>query len=407
MVECSGKKIPLLKLFKCLLTVSRGILLIAFLTKGPFCVPLPTISLITVFFYSFKYTIGLSILGVILATLSINVISNCLSSSLGDSCEVLWDSIFLFIAYAIKIFKMLLWDYTDYPFFKEYRYGSIIFDCARYGLFALSIPIFAGVEYGYLVKKNGILTSDHVDALVIYVMYLLPLIMLFSIELIRLIQARRIQTDLIDVFGVDEIFSKKCKSIFSYSQYGLYACNSLSYDKKKQLSCPSLEPEHILKCHMNYMKRPDLKEVNYNQKGENIAIGFHRTSIDAIVAIKDTKMKPSERDNLWIGHGIYFANNLDATSFKAVGTDGKPLGAIICAKIDLGRYKRIEHDYLLAHGRQNIKLDQLRAEEVNSVYLFHTEENKDEFTIPDADCIIEFVIMVDENAISQYRARVH
>ena len=42
---------------------------------------------------------------------------------------------------------------------------------------------------------------------------------------------------------------------------------------------------------------------------------------------------------------------------------------------------------------------------MNSVYLFHSEENKDEFTIPDADQIIEFVIMVDENAIAEYRAR--
>ena len=228
--------------------------------------------------------------------------------------------------------------------------------------------------------------------------YFLPLALHFSIELIRLIQARRIQSDLIDVLGTDELISSKCKAIFSKSQYGLFACNSLT-------TCSSLEPEHILKCHMNYMKRPALKEVNYNEKGVNVAIGFHRTSIDAIVNIKETKMKASERDNLWLGHGIYFANNLNATSFKAVGTDGKPLGAIICAKVDLGRYKRMEHDFLQKHGRQDIKLSQLRAEGVNSVYLFHSEENKDEFTIPDANQIIEFVIMVDENAIADYRAR--
>ena len=96
---------------------------------------------------------------------------------------------------------------------------------------------------------------------------------------------------------------------------------------------------------------------------------------------------------------------MNATSFKAVGTGGKPHGAIICAKVDLGRYKRMEHGFLQKHGRQDIKLSQLRAEGVNSVYLFHSDESKDEFTIPDADQIIEFVIMVDENAIADYRAR--
>ena len=399
MVECNGKKFPMLKLFKCLLTVFRGILLIAFLAVGPYCLPIPEISLTTVFFYSFKLSVGLAFSGVILAILLMYLLIHICTSDEKDSSVALMTVLLArFIASTVQIFKILLWDYTDYPFLKEYRYGSIIFDCARYGLFALSIPIFAGIDFGYLVQRNGPLTPDHVEALVIYVIYFLPLTLHFCIELMRLIQARRIQTDLIDVFGTDEIFSSKCKAIFSKSQYGLFACNSIT-------TCSSLEPEHILKCHMNYMKRPALKEVNYSESGVNVAVGFHRTSIDAIVNIKDTKMKPSERDNLWLGHGIYFANNLEATSFKAVGTDRKPLGAIICAKVDLGKYKRMEHDYLLTHGRQDIKLSQLRAEGVNSVYLFHSEENKDEFTIPDADQIVEFVIMVDENAIAEYRAR--
>lgn len=116
-------------------------------------------------------------------------------------------------------------------------------------------------------------------------------------------------------------------------------------------------------------------------------------------------MKPSERDNLWLGHGIYFANNLDVTNIKAVGTDGRPLGAMICAKIDLGRYKTVNHEDL-AGGRLNIKLSQLREELFNGVYLFHREENKDEFTIPNADRIIDYVIMVDEQALNEYRSRV-
>ena len=401
MVKSNSKKFPLLKLIKCLLTIFRGILLIAFLAVGTFCIPLPKISLIMVFFYSFKIVICLVISGTILAYLVgfIIIYWSCFCFFCFDEMnQSLCEKLFKRIKFIFKIFKKLLWDYTDYPFLKNYRYGSIIFDCARYGLFVLTIPIFAGVEYGYLVKKEGFLTSKHVDALVIYVIYLVPLVAHFSIELFRLIQARRIQTDLIDVFGTDEHFTSKCKAIFSKSQYGLFACNSLS-------NCNSLDPEHILKSHMNYMKRPSLKEVAYNQDNVNIAVGFHRTSIDAIVSIKDTKMKPSERDNLWIGHGIYFANNLEATKNKAVGLDGKPLGAIICAKIDLGRYKKMDHVYLQSHGRQNIKLSQLKAEQVNSVYLFHAHESKDEFTIPDADRIIEYVIMVEENAISEYRAR--
>ena len=175
---------------------------------GPYCLPIPEISLTTVFFYSFKLSVGLAFSAVILAILLMYLLIHiCTSDEKDSSVSLVGALIASFIASTVQIFKILLWDYTDYPFLKEYRYGSIIFDCARYGLFALSIPIFAGIDFGYLVQRSGPLTPDHVEALVIYAIYFLPLTLHFCIELMRLIQARRIQTDLIDVFGTDEIFS--------------------------------------------------------------------------------------------------------------------------------------------------------------------------------------------------------
>ena len=412
MVECCDKKVPILKLFKFSLTILRGVLLVAFLCTGPYSQPLPVISLITVFIYSLKFSIAFAVCSILLVLLILNMTCWCLclcccrkksndSSSDEENSNTTCfknNAGYIYTA-AFYLFKKLLWDLTDYPCFKKLRYGTLIFDCARYGLFALSVPIFVGVDFGVLVKKSGYLTGLHAAALTFYMIYFVAFSLHFVIELVRLIQARKVQLEILDVFGSDELFSPKCKAIFTKSQYGLFACSSLNN------KCDSLEPEHILKCHMNYMKRPELKEARYNENGVNMAVGFHRTSIDAMVAIKDSKMKPSERDNLWLGHGIYFANNLAATSFKAVGTSDKPLGAIICAKVDLGRYKTIKHDFLIANGRQDIRLDQLRSERYNSVYLFHGEENKDEFTIPDADQIIEYVVMVEENAIAEYRAR--
>ena len=409
MVECCNKIVPILKLFKFLLTILRGVLLVAFLCTGPYSQPLPVISLITVFIYSLKFALAFAVCSILLVLLILNMTCWCLclcccnkkSSNTSSDEENTNTTCFknnagyLYIA-AFYLFKKLLWDLTDYPCFKKLRYGTLIFDCARYGLFALSVPIFAGVDFGYVVKT---LTGLHAAALSFYMVYFVAFALHFFIELARLIQARKVQLEILDVFGSDELFSPKCKAIFTKSQYGLFACSSL--DNK----CDALEPEHILKCHMNYMRRPALKEAGFNEEGVNVAVGFHRTSIDAMVAIKDSKMKPSERDNLWLGHGIYFANNLEATSFKAVGTSDKPLGAIICAKVDLGRYKTIEHEFLIANGRQNIRLDQLRSERYNSVYLFHGEESKDEFTIPDAERIVEYVVMVEENAIAEYRAR--
>ena len=72
MVECDGKKFPMLKLFKCLLTVSRGILLVAFISIGRYIMPRPMISFVTVFFYSFKFSVGLIITGIIIFTLIIH-----------------------------------------------------------------------------------------------------------------------------------------------------------------------------------------------------------------------------------------------------------------------------------------------------------------------------------------------
>ena len=85
---------------------------------------------------------------------------------------------------------------------------ALIFDCVRYGLFALSVPIVAGVEYG-LLAKEGKLYPPHVSALILFVFYFVPLIAHFIIELIRLIQTRKMDKSIVDVFGNERI-SAKC-----------------------------------------------------------------------------------------------------------------------------------------------------------------------------------------------------
>ena len=90
MVELCGKKFPLLKVLKCLLTVIRGLLLILFLCVGPYCVPLPTISLITVFIYSFRMALGFLISVFIFVLFLLACCCSGLGKKKGEKKNVFW-----------------------------------------------------------------------------------------------------------------------------------------------------------------------------------------------------------------------------------------------------------------------------------------------------------------------------
>lgn len=190
MVKICGQVVPLLKLIKFLLTLLRGIFFLIFIWIISSAVPSPTASLIAVFVYSFRFTIGLSLS---LLYILLRVIAFCCSDDSKSiiktykaSRKIRGDT----GSFVIGIFKLLLWHYTDYPCLNRQRYGTLIFDCVRYGLFALSVPIIAGVEYG-LLAKEGKLYSPHVSALILFMFYFIPLTAHFIIELIRLIQTRK------------------------------------------------------------------------------------------------------------------------------------------------------------------------------------------------------------------------
>lgn len=72
-----------------------------------------------------------------------------------------------------------------------------------------------------------------------------------------------------------------------------------------------------------------------DEKEQNrIVVGFHQTRHDYAYSIAREGFRPSTVGML--GPGIYFATSLNHIEFKA-----NQLGTYMCAKIDLGKIKRV------------------------------------------------------------------
>ena len=121
MVKICGQAVPLLKLIKFLLTFLRGIFFLIFIWIISSAVPSPTASLIAVFVYSFRFTIGLSLS---LLYIAYRLIAFCCSDDSRSITKTykatrkIHDDSGSFI---IGIFKLLLWHYTDYPCLNKQR----------------------------------------------------------------------------------------------------------------------------------------------------------------------------------------------------------------------------------------------------------------------------------------------
>lgn len=141
----------------------------------------------------------------------------------------------------------------------------------------------------------------------------------------------------------------------------------------KGANCLSRNLYHVIMYHSGNTRYPP-EQTKDNQ----IVVGFHQTSHAAAYSIAKSEMRPSETG--WIGPGIYFATSLDHTEFKA-----NQFGAYICAKVDLGKTKRIKDPK-----------EWSTADTCDTVYYEHPR-GADEFCVRHKRQIRSWIIVVDQD----------
>ncbi|CAF1225538.1 unnamed protein product [Adineta steineri] len=145
----------------------------------------------------------------------------------------------------------------------------------------------------------------------------------------------------------------------------------------KENNCLSRNLYHVIMYHSSNTKYPP-EQTTDNQ----IVIGFHQTSHAFAASIAKTNFKPGQSG--WIGPGIYFATSLDHTEFKA-----NHFGAYICAKVNLGKTRRITAPQQWPS-----------TEDCDTVYYQHPI-GADEFCVHDPKQILSWIILIDQDPNKQ------
>jgi hypothetical protein len=281
--------------------------------------------------------------------------------------------------YLLKIIKALNWSQLDWPCFLRLKYYLYVFDIIHYLVYFISVIVVGSIEISLLnLNKPPII-----------IFYFNSVIFFFHIivELYRIIQSQRVQTTIRDIFASDFKFSSRGVALISENELGSLECPNY-------FKCLIADSQHRAFSHPKEIFKIKFKPCNLNEKGINIMIGFHQTTIQAARSILTTSFKPSSSG--MIGPGIYFANNYDITDHKRnQNTEG---GAIFCAMIDMGKVLEIHSKYT---SNDDV------SKYFNSKYLHHQSGDKlDEFVIYNEKQIIEYTIIVEKKAIENFRRNI-
>lgn len=274
-----------------------------------------------------------------------------------------------------KLVYNLNWSQLDWPCFLKLKYYIYLFDLVRYLIYLVSVVVIFLVE---LLSLNS-----NQNLLIIYVINSLLFLFNVMIEIYRIVQSHRVDETIRDIFSSDVKFSGKAVAMISEEQLDSMVCAQLS-------ECLILDTQHRAFAHAKQLFKIQFQDVPYNKRGVNLMIGFHQTTIEAAKSILLTGFRSSKSGML--GPGIYFANNYDVTEHKRnQSTEG---GAIFCAKIDMGKvYEMNDKNNEINYGRY-----------FNSKYLHHAGGVVyDEFVVYNDSQILEYTLIVEMNAINNYR----
>ncbi len=364
---------PWFKIGKLVLTFIRCILFIIFIILLIFCRVLsskkePVLCLYLILIYNWRFIFALAILFILIL---IKLLKCC--------CCV--TSVF-YVNAKRKLNKLILdlfWYRVDWPCFLRLKYYFYIFDIIHYFVYLVSCVVVGIIQ---------ILNQDLYNGPIIVFFINVPLFLMhIFIEIYRIVQAQRVQSCIRDIFGSDVKFSSKALLMISEDQLGSMSCANIFGTNE---TCQIANAEHRAFSHPKEIFKGNFVNCNYKQMGVNICIGFHQTTIEAAKSILTTSFKPSKQG--MIGPGIYFANNYDITEHKRnQSTEG---GAIFCARIDMGKIYEI------------VSKDDQRdlSKSFNCKYLHHMGGEKfDEFVVYSHEQILDYVIVVENKAIENYR----
>ena len=367
---------PWFKLGKLVLTLMRSILFVIFIILLIFSRVLspsksvPLLCLYLILIYNWRFLLSLVILCVlVLLKLTKGCCGCCMSETFYTECQKRLH----------KALLSLFWKAIDWGCFLSLKYYLYIFDIVHYFAYLVSAVVIGTLQ---------ILNKDLYDAPIIVFFVNVPLFLMhIFIEIYRIVQAQRVQACIRDIFGSDVKFSSKARLMISEDQLGSMSCAEIF------ASCSIVDAEHRAFSHPKEIFKIKFSNVEFKQMGVNICIGFHQTTIDAAKSILTTSFKASESG--MIGPGIYFANNYDITEHKRnQSTEG---GAIFCARIDLGKVYEISSK----DDQRNL------SKSYNSKYLHHIGGEKyDEFVVYSHEQILDYVIIVENEAIQNYRKTV-
>jgi hypothetical protein len=147
----------------------------------------------------------------------------------------------------------------------------------------------------------------------------------------------------------------------------------------------------------DHKPQPRFFDLNEENSENARYIGFHQTSPEAAVSIAHSDFRISTKyDSTMLGHGVYFARSMDATERKA--NNG---GAYICADILMGRVKKAGPEVY----KNSLRGTNDWWKEYDSVYLCHSDDDRDEFCVKSPNQVLQWVIVVMQefdNKVEKY-----
>jgi hypothetical protein len=272
-------------------------------------------------------------------------------------CMCIIFQFYIFLISAILTFSLSLFDFTKKIRRKSYKAFNIVKFLA-----ILSAYIFLIVVYSIYLSKGE---PNGLFMLCLCILRLLIETFIFFYYDLYVPKAAEQIMDKLD---------KRHKRFLRFSELSSRVCSSAGF-------CTVNDIEHILRSH-SIIQQPTRCCNPAYWCNKEIYIGFHQTTAETSLLIAQTGFKCGKEG--MFGGGIYFARTIDETMYKAHN-----FGAIICAIIDMGKFK------IVNEAARDITIDKLREEGFDSVFAKSSPtflRTGDELVVYEPERVIEWVV---------------
>lgn len=240
------------KLWKFVFSMIRALLLLIFLVLAFYFwiqnrnYSFPYVAFICLLIINWRFIISLIIIIIILIIKLIQLISLCFC--VGLITNGFWEPV-------IKLFKSILvslnWSQLDWPCFHNLKYYIYYLDALHYLAYFIAVLVIFFVEY---FGRN-----TNTTLLIVFIVNLAPLFGHMFIEVLRIVQAKRVEQTIRDIFNSDVAFSDKARAMISEEQMGSSTCVHLS-------ECKLIDSEHRASSHPKEIFTQTFKDVPFNKR---------------------------------------------------------------------------------------------------------------------------------------------